>query len=29
MLIVILLIGTGAWSYIVSPVVRLFWRFLL
>ncbi|MEN6436966.1 MAG: site-2 protease family protein [Syntrophobacter sp.] len=29
MLIVLLLIGSGAWSYIVSPVIGLFWRFLM
>ena len=29
MLIVLLLIASGAWSYIVSPVVTFFWRFLL
>ena len=29
MLIVLLLIGSGAWSYIVNPVISLFMRFLL
>jgi len=29
MLIVLLLIGSGMWSYIVNPVITLFMRFLL
>jgi Zn-dependent protease len=29
MLIVLLLIGSGAWSYIVSPVISFFWHFLM
>ena len=29
MLIVILLIASGAWSYIVSPVIGFFWHFLM
>ncbi len=28
-LIVLLLIGTGLWSYIVGPVINFFWRFLM
>ncbi len=29
LLIVLLLIGTGLWSYIVGPVISFFWRFLM
>ncbi len=29
MLIVLLLIGSGLWSYIVTPVISVFWRFLM
>ena len=29
MLIVLLLIASGAWSYIVSPVIGFFWHFLM
>jgi Zn-dependent protease len=29
MLIVLLLIGSGAWSYIVSPVISFFWHFMM
>ena len=29
MLIVLLLIGSGVWSYIVSPVIDFFWHFLM
>lgn len=29
MLIVLLLIGSGLWSYIVTPVISIFWRFLM
>lgn len=29
MLIVLLLIGSGVWSYIVSPVISFFWHFLM
>jgi Zn-dependent protease len=29
MLIVLLLIASGVWSYIVNPVIRFFWHFLM
>ena len=29
MLIVLLLIASGAWSYIVGPVIGFFWHFLM
>jgi Zn-dependent protease len=29
MLIVLLLIGSGIWSYILRPVINLFWRILM
>jgi Zn-dependent protease len=29
MLIVVLLIASGAWSYVVSPIIDIFWRILM
>ena len=29
MLIVLLLIASGIWSYVVTPVIYLFWRILM